>query len=117
MSKITAYSDTIQGACGVGTFSEFAIIGGGRDRYGPTTPIEELVNDGGSGWLLCGYINNKECRAAYELLKEKYQIVLQSPVRRNTNSNHDFFFVTYDTLGSEAVASAESTATGWEGLI
>lgn len=117
MAKISAYSDTVDGTCGVGVLNSFAVIGNGHNYYGPTTQIEDLDNEGGCGWLICGYVNNDVCRAAYEILKERHKLLFQSPVRRNINSDHDFFFVMYDTLGSEAVASAESTATGWEGLI
>jgi hypothetical protein len=40
-------------------------------------------------------------RDAYEELKNKYKVVFQTPVRKNTNSDNDFIFCVFDTKRSK----------------
>lgn len=106
---LTSKSEYIFGSCGVGTFFNFEkedkehtwvdyySYPKNQTRKEIRKDITEIKNTGGSGWLLTGFISNDECREAYLKLHNEYKIVLQSPVRMNTNSDNEFFFVIWDT--------------------
>lgn len=107
--KVTACIDSIDSNCGVGYVSGIEEIPEKRlspswwneERHGrysyEDTPIENLRNHGGCGWLLSGFISNNECKAAYEALCTKHHLVYQSPVRVNANSGRRFFVCIFDT--------------------
>lgn len=44
-----------------------------------------------AGWCLAGFIKTKACKDAYHQWSKKYNIVYQSPVRKNRNSGRNFF--------------------------
>ena len=97
--KITGYSDTLAGACGISCIGGFEESDGDRnDWYGPQDDdfITYRGHLGGADWTSAGFIDNDECKAAYAILKKQYKIVLQSPVRINRNSGNSFFFAVYD---------------------
>lgn len=50
----------------------------------------------GTGFFVVGFIKNKACKKAYEEFCKEFQLVYQSPVRLNTNSNNLFFFCIFD---------------------
>jgi hypothetical protein len=82
-------SETLSGTCGVGLFYEF-YDNSYRGRYEHSRPY------GGCGWNIAGFVNDTDSKEVYEDLKTKYKIVTQSPVRRNSNSGNNFFYVMYD---------------------
>lgn len=89
---ISASQQTLSGTCGAGLLYNF------RHGYGYYDHnLETSDPPGGAGWLCAGFIRNNTCKEAYETLKKRYKIVLQTPVRRNSNSGNGFFFLVYDT--------------------
>lgn len=107
---ISVESHSIYGSCGLGTYYDFEYKNreASRENYDyfsstyRNTPyfrknIHEVDNPGGAGWVLTSFINLPICKKAYSLLKKKYRITFQSPVRINNNSDNDFFFVIWDT--------------------
>jgi hypothetical protein len=99
MSKtiLTGYSDSLSGACGIGLFADFEKVELRKNSWYKPTPLKDEKNHGGSGWAISGFIDNEDCREAYDTLKEKYGILYQSPVRMNANSGNEFFFCLYDS--------------------
>lgn len=81
------HSYTLPGTCGLSCFYEF-----GSSDYG--NPISSL-SLGGIGYSVAGFVNNRACKTAYEEIKEHYEIVFQSPVKRNRNSGNQFFFIVF----------------------
>ena len=87
-------SRTLAGTCGVGLFHDFSDYSWDYENY----PLARAGAHGGCGWQIAGFINgDPNVKEAYHILKERYKIVMQSPIRRNSNSGHNFFFVLYDT--------------------
>lgn len=78
--------NTLQGGCGVHNWFGFE-----QSYYSTFNP--QL---GGAKLAVACFINTPRCRDAYKELAEKFQIVYQSSVRRNTNSGNRFFMVVYD---------------------
>lgn len=84
--------------CGVGVLGVFrspSAVGG--------TPTIADVGDtggGGAGWEIASFTNEAVhgtvYKKAYEELSKKWKIVMQSPVRINTRTGHQFFFCIYD---------------------
>ena len=64
------------------------------DGYDPFT--KQQISQYGTGFFVAGFINNKKCKKAYEYFCEKTTLVYQSPVRRNRNTDNDFFFCIFD---------------------
>lgn len=77
-----------QGCCGVGVFCDFDSEWGIED-------LETAPSRGGTEYSIAGFVNTQTCKKAYEILKGRFNIVFQSPVRRNLNSGRDFFFCVY----------------------
>ena len=100
MAKVYAYQgDTLSGACGVGYVEGFSYDQGFSWHY--RLPIYEAASPSGTGaganWLTAGFIGTEVCKDAYHVLKKKYKIVFQTPIRENKNSNNDFIFCVFDT--------------------
>jgi hypothetical protein len=51
----------------------------------------------GVGFTILGFNASWICHRTYEQYSRVYNIVYQSPVRRNTRSGNDFFFAVFDT--------------------
>jgi hypothetical protein len=84
--------------CGVGEVGWF------RKEGGPVWDGKKLASlkpSGGAGWMIAGFTNSlahgDTYEQAYELLKKRWTIVYQSPVRKNKRTGHQFFFCIYDT--------------------
>ena len=96
MSDIYCEHGTVAGACGVGSVSGF-------DYNKPMWMNEESLTkgtEGGAGWLTAGFIEKAICKDAYHTLCKKYGApIYQSPVRKNVNSDNEFFFAVWDCLG------------------
>lgn len=97
--------------CGVGIISMFrknTVVGGNEIP-------SSSVNEGGCGWLMCGFITDTAAandgvastahKEAYEELKKKYKMMDQYPVRTNDNTDNKFFFVIYDTKSTKGPVS------------
>lgn len=84
------YNSTIDGTCFLGVISEF------DDNDNAPTAFE-----GGSGWVVAGFINKPWCKNAYNKMKEKYPILYQSDVRINKNTGNKCFFVVFDVKDAE----------------
>lgn len=102
LRRVNGCHGTVPGTCGVGYVSGFTYHNPreiASDWWlGPTNRVESR-NIGGSGWLMAGFINNTTSRDAYYRLCNRWgQPVFQSPVRRNVNSQNDFFFCIFDTV-------------------
>lgn len=78
--------------CGITEFGEFE-LGNDGDWYFDGL---DYVRLGQSGLACAAFINNLECRTAYENLKDRFNIVFQSTVRKNKGSGNELFFVVYD---------------------
>ena len=98
---LSAYCDTVSGACGIGAVSDFEIVdvGTGIPKWRQDDNLKILKNSGGAGWMVAGFINTPECQKAYEILmaRKDYKLVFQSPIRINTNSGREFFMCLWDT--------------------
>lgn len=77
--------------CGVTVVGNFQ-----RDNAYWQTDIQDLTTfNSSTGFFISSFINNRICQEAYKFIKENFQIVYQSPVKVNTNSNKKFFFIVY----------------------
>lgn len=78
--------------CGIGHASVFR----NNSDYG--NDLKKFNPAGGAGWLLASFTTElPDYKEAYEVLKKRFKIVFQSPVRKNKRTNHQFFFCIYDT--------------------
>lgn len=87
-----AWIDSLGGACGVGMLSGF--------DDPPSWCVNIDVRDvkrtgGGIGYTIAGFIDNLKCKETYEEIQRDYDIVFQSPVKRNKNRGNDFFFIVF----------------------
>jgi len=89
-----AWIDWIGSTCGVGEISGYH---NPSDHYSPDNLTPENIKDsgGGIGYNIAGFLNSNNCKAVYEEIKRDYDIVFQSPVKRNKNSGNDFFFIVF----------------------
>lgn len=90
--------DTVPGSCGLGVAFEFSYTTFVHPSWSSAKPIDkDFVHSGGTGFFVAMFVVGDEtCDKAYEVLKAKYEIVYQSPVRKNVNSNNDVFFCVFD---------------------
>lgn len=82
------------GGCGVTIFSDF----GEYDPWHEKKEVSDDIDfeDSGAGWGIAAFVDNTSCKEAYEEICSKYPIIFQSPVRRNQNSENQFFFIVFD---------------------
>lgn len=92
--ELNCLMDTASGTCGVGVIYDFNDLAKTDKWY--RHPFEEHRLEGGTGYEIAGFINTEICKKAYKYLTKKAQVVFQSPVRINTNSDNEFFFVILD---------------------
>lgn len=82
--------------CGVGVSGVFR-----PDNLAGGYPLETLKNAGGAGWHIASFTDCPEhgpsYKKAYAELKAKWKIVYQTPVRKNTRTDRQFFAVMFDT--------------------
>lgn len=55
-----------------------------------------LERKGSAGFALCCFINKSSCYRMYVLMNTRYEILYQSPVRTNWNTDNRFFFCIFD---------------------
>ena len=82
---IKGFVSNVVGTCGLGVLYGF--------KAGTT---HEAFMVSGTGFCVAGFTSHIKCENTYNKIKEKYEIVYQSPVRRNRNSGNDFFFIIFD---------------------
>lgn len=88
------YTDTLAGTCGLNVFFEFE---GKDDDDGWGHCGDEIEESplGGIGYSIAGFVDNLTCKKAYKTIKKHFEIVYQSPVKLNANSNNMFFFIVF----------------------
>lgn len=91
---IRGWASTLPGTCGVGLFSGFQL----SPTYYNHGPGHALTLSG-IGYAVAGFTNIPSCKEVYDDIKERYDIVFQSPVKKNENSNNQFFFIVYTKTG------------------
>lgn len=82
-------STELDWGCGVKVVGSFARYGYSYNTFRPA----HLYS--GTGFFISSFINNSICKEAYEIIKKEFKIVYKSPVKVNTNSDNEFFFVVY----------------------
>ncbi|CAB4132759.1 hypothetical protein UFOVP249_11 [uncultured Caudovirales phage] len=88
---LTAERYTLETCCGVDEIGEFE-----HDDPGFGHDLDKVVNGySGTGLVISAFIDSKECRQAYEFLKDKYKILYQSDPYRNRCSGNLVFLVVY----------------------
>lgn len=91
--SVSATADILSSTCGVGLFYDF-------ESDGYCCEYDDLKtnrNPGGCDWAIAGFVKNEVCKEAYTILRSRFKLIYQSPVRRNTRSGRKFFFCVYDT--------------------
>lgn len=86
-------TDIVPGTCGLGVLYEFDFY----NEYGEWDSPYEIIDAplGGIDYAVAGFVDNLTCKEAYEEINEHYDIVYQSPVKRNCNSGNMFFFIVF----------------------
>jgi hypothetical protein len=80
--------DRLPYCCGVNDVGGFS-FGDAADEA-PST-----VNESGTGLFTATFINNAECKAAYEYLCKEHVLLFQSPKKKNKNSKRDVFLCVF----------------------
>lgn len=82
---------TVDWTCGLGVWGNF---------HTWADPMHTL-GMGGIGYSVAGFINSVGCKEAYHWIAENKVIVFQSPVKLNTNSGNQFFFIVFKDKENE----------------
>lgn len=90
--RVYSQFDSFPNTCGVGCEYEFTRTAS-SDNWNPTGGLGTKF--GGIGYNVAGFIHTAVCHDAYEEIKRKCDIVYQSPVKYNSNSGNQFFFIVY----------------------
>lgn len=114
---------TVVGGCGIGILYHYQRE---KTRWSDQVNLKDVEFDGsfagGCGWQIATFIDTKECKETYKIIKARFPIVYQSPIRHNVNSDNNFFFVVFDTgqpptvndFGEETKAEGfENGLEGW----
>lgn len=89
--SISFAKDSLLTCCGVDEIGEFAMDDDTDEDF-----YDDLKHQpSSSGLSLAVFIDTPPCRKAYELLKNKYTILYQSPVCYNRGSGNNLFLVVY----------------------
>lgn len=87
------YTADLDGTCGLSVFFEFEDEDDADwDHYGDDIEESKL---GGIGYSIAGFVDDLTCKKAYKTIKKHFDIVYQSPVKLNTNSGNQFFFIVF----------------------
>lgn len=91
MSKAIYFEsgDTLPHCCGIGDVGAFTF-----DEFGGSAG-ELFVHEPGTGMFTAAFVNNKECKAAYEYLCKEHVLLFQSPRKKNKNSKRDVFLCVF----------------------
>lgn len=84
------YCSTVPGMCGLGVVHSFDNPHG--QQYKVNVSAARL---GGIDFSVAGFTDTKRCQKTYNVIKESFDIVFQSPVKRNRNSGNMFFFIVF----------------------
>lgn len=86
----TAQYANVYGTCGLGVLFSFG------HGYTNLKTLCGQASTLGTGFAVAGFINTSPCKRVYEYLTDNYELIYQSPVRRNRNSGNDSFFIIID---------------------
>jgi hypothetical protein len=82
----------VEYSCGLGVVGAF----NKEYTYWKISDVKNQFSKHGTGFFVAGFIDNSRCKEAYEYLCKETNLVYQSPVRLNKNSNNKFFFCIFD---------------------
>lgn len=93
--SLCALTTTLAGGCGVNVLYNFAFC----------NPIAGNLNSPdlkrnlklGVGITIANFVDKEVCKDMYKKLSSRYLILYQSPVRRNSRTGRQGFFVVFDT--------------------
>lgn len=86
--------ESLVGACGVSVLYEFKK--GDEEKYW-LKDIRTLVPQAGCGWVCAGFIaGNELCDAMFQACLERGPLMYKSPIKKNRNSGHRFYFAMFD---------------------
>ena len=90
---LRACTSAMVGGCGINILYGFEA---------PSTYWQKLnyhfpILSQGTGFTIANFVNENNCKKTYKVLSSRYPIVYQSPVRKNSRSGRDGFFVVFDT--------------------
>lgn len=95
MSEITTVyvsHDTLHGTCGISLISDFMLQAYSYSQV----DLEVCTPEAGCGYVLSSFIEGDPlCDKAYEILKNRWKIVFESPKELNINSGNQFYFCIY----------------------
>jgi hypothetical protein len=75
---------------------KYKTLRGFIDRHGYLS-VESGKHAGGAGICGTGFISNEKSKKFYDALCKRHKLVWQTPVRKNTNSDNQFFAAFFDT--------------------
>lgn len=90
---LRACTTTMVGGCGINILYGFEAPWNSWQDLNYYFPILSQ----GAGFTIANFVNENNCKKTYKVLSSRYPIVYQSPVRKNSRSGRDGFFVVFDT--------------------
>ncbi len=92
MERLSCICREVDFNCGLG------VVGNFDTTYSLNTAqqITSRFTSYGTGFFVSGFVDDEACKRAYKFLTLRFKLVYQSPVRKNTNSDNDFFFCIFD---------------------
>jgi hypothetical protein len=88
---VYAWDDQVPGACGVSALNGFSLDNG--DWLGPYLKIGSKKLDNGGKLVFASFIDNEECKAAYDEMCKHYKLLYQTEPRPNKFHGNRKFFV------------------------
>lgn len=87
---MNGYVTTLAATCGVGLVYAFDAAYGNQ-----LSKTYVKTHGGGIGYNVAGFVSTPRSKRVYEWLSENYDIVFQSPVKKNRRSGRKFFFIVF----------------------
>lgn len=91
--NVRVATSALAGGCGIHVLHGFEHP---SSYYSKLKDFHTLLSKG-SGFTIVNFVNAPNCKKVYREMLSFYKIVYQSPVRRNSRSGRDGFFVVFDT--------------------
>lgn len=64
--------------------------------YADELTVQQIKQRGGGiGYNVAGFVNGPRCKGVYNFIKDNFDIVFQSPVKKNRRSGRKFFFIVF----------------------
>ncbi len=70
----------------------------------PDTMTNYKTHKGGTGLFGTGFVPTALCQEVYEELCKKFRMVFITPVRKNKNSDNQFFYAMFDDAENEDIS-------------